>query len=333
MHATGEHDRSAAAITKVFHADDYFVLHPTIYMPDARTHGTFVPGAARRDPTGAPDEIYAHRSLIPNTTILFEVLMAGRSEWLMGDRFIRRRSQGFSIELVTQGRGELTVGRKRFILQPGDVFILHAGEQHVYRACSQEPFCKLFVSLDINAPVHQQALALLDLQNVSHVRLDPANVEHVAAAFERIIAALRDTPADGQQIASLATYEAIMFITHALHKQEQTQALVHQLELVVRYVLNHLHEPLKITSLARVAGTSPDYLNRLFVKYLGMRAHEWLLKLRMRVASELLAKSSSKIHEVAEQVGYDNPYAFTRAFTHVAGVTPKAFRRRAWKTR
>jgi AraC-like DNA-binding protein len=332
MHAPGKQDQPETAITKLFHADDYFVLHPTIYVPDARTHGTFVPGAARRDPTGAPDEIYAHRSLIPNTTILFEVVMAGRSEWLMGDRFTRRCSQGFSIELVTHGQGELVVGRKRFSLQPGDVFILHPGEQHVYRACSAEPFCKLFLALEVNAPVHRQALALFDLQSVSHVRLSPANVAHLASALDRVVAALRDAPADGQQIASLATYEAIMLVTRAVHKQEQTRALAHQVELVVRYVLHHLHEPLKITSLARVAGTSPDYLNRLFVKYLGMRAHEWLLKLRMRVASELLSKSSSKIHDVAEQVGYDNPYAFSRAFTHVAGITPKTFRRRAWKT-
>ncbi len=333
MHASGEQNRPATAITKVFHADDYFVLHPTIYVPDARTHGAFVPGTARRDLLDTPDEIYTHRSLIPNPTLLFEVAMAGRSEWLLGDRFTRRRSQGFSIELVTRGQGELIVGRKRFSLKPGDVFILHPGEQHVYRACSQEPFCKLFVTLENNAPVHQRAMALLDLQSVSHVRLSPADVGRLAAAFERIIAALRDTPADGQQLASLATYEAIMLVTRAVHKQEQTRTLAHQVELVVRYVLNHWHEPLKITGLARVAGTSPDYLNRLFVKYLGMRAHEWLLKLRIRIAAEMLCKTKLKIHEVGEAIAYDNAYAFTRAFKSVAGLTPKIYRQRAWKTR
>ncbi|MCX7003370.1 MAG: AraC family transcriptional regulator [bacterium] len=326
-------ERPAAVITRLFHAHDQVVLHPDVYFPDACKAGVFIPSAAGQGPADTPDEIYNSNALVPDPDLLFEVLMAGRSTWQSGDQFIRRNSHTFSVELVTHGQGELVVGRKHFALQPGDVFVLHPHERHVYRACSPEPFRKLFLVFDIVAEVHHRALELTGLQKVSRVRLTPATTPHVQALMERIISALRDAPADAMQRASLAAYELIILLGRAVRRHEDRQQIARQIEAVVQHVLDHLHEPLKVAQLARVVHTSPDYLNRLFIKHLGLHAHEWLVKLRMRVAAEMLCKTPWKVHEVAEQVGYEDAHTFTRTFKHVAGVTPKAYRLRAWKTR
>jgi len=86
-------------------------------------------------------------------------------------------------------------------------------------------------------------------------------------------------------------------------------------------------------SLSPKAGISPDYLSRLFIKHLGTNYQQWLLRLRMSVASRLLLHTMWKIYVIGERVGYGNAYAFTRAFRKVTGCTPEEFRRRSWNVR
>ncbi len=51
--------------------------------------------------------------------------------------------------------------------------------------------------------------------------------------------------------------------------------------------------------------------------------------LRMRQAMALLASESYTIETVAQQVGYDSPFAFSAAFKRHQGVSPSEYRQKA----
>lgn len=318
----------------VLHVQNYFVQHPNVFMPDVVRDGYFVPGKKRQGMAELPEDLYSMQWTEPANNLLFDVLFAGKSTWEYGDRYTRVRSNAFAIELVTQGRGELRVGRhKCYVLRPGDVFILHPNEQHTYRACSRTPFQKLFVTLSVNTAMHRAILAATPLAELSHVSLTVAMARQVRELMERIIGMVRDRGADARLQVSLLVCELITFLLQAVHQQAGVPALDTRLQAVMTHAIQHLHERLSMSDLAKVAGVTTGHLNRLFLKEVGMRAHEWLLKLRMLYASELMQKTHLAIHEIAARVGYDNPYAFTRAFRHVAGMTPMTYRRRMWRGR
>lgn len=324
-------DKHAIAL-RVLHLHDYFVQHPDVYLPKPLDDGVFYPAKARRGAATAPDEFYA--ALTPGDDLILHVDMAGSSEWVCGDRYTRVKARNLCIELVTQGRGELRVGEhKRFALQPDDVFVLHPGERHTYRACSRTPFKKLYVSLSASTPTQRAVLSATPLWQLSHLRLPPDAARRVRELIEHIIALLREAGADAATRCSIAAYELLVTLTRVARQQPGPQTLDPRLQAVMEFAIQHLSEPLSINDLARVAGVSPDYLTRLFVKGLGMRTHEWLVKLRMRFAAELLRKTHAPIHEIAAQAGYDNPYTFSRAFKQVAGISPLEYRARGWKQR
>lgn len=56
-----------------------------------------------------------------------------------------------------------------------------------------------------------------------------------------------------------------------------------------------------------------------------MKLHE---KMRMEEASRLLLNSGTSVGEIADQCGYADIYAFSRAFTRAVGVPPSAFKHR-----
>jgi AraC-like DNA-binding protein len=76
-----------------------------------------------------------------------------------------------------------------------------------------------------------------------------------------------------------------------------------------------------VEALARLAGTSPRTLHRLFQDTTGCGLGEWRIRARIRAALELLA-TGLPVGVVAHRVGYRTPSAFVAAFRKVLGTTP-----------
>ena len=89
---------------------------------------------------------------------------------------------------------------------------------------------------------------------------------------------------------------------------------------------------LGLQEVAAAVGYSPSYLSRLISRHLGRPLSEHLQSRRMEAAKHMLEHSESSVQAVAEQLGYADPAHFSRAFTKVVGLSPQAYRRRAWET-
>jgi AraC-like DNA-binding protein len=85
-----------------------------------------------------------------------------------------------------------------------------------------------------------------------------------------------------------------------------------------------------VEALARLAGTSPRTLHRLFQATAGCSLGEWRLRARIRAALELLA-TGIPVGVVANRVGYRTPSAFVAAFRKVLGTTPAQVFSTGWR--
>nr|MDQ2687456.1 helix-turn-helix transcriptional regulator [Armatimonadota bacterium] len=88
----------------------------------------------------------------------------------------------------------------------------------------------------------------------------------------------------------------------------------------------HLAHPWTVADLANVAGTSGEHLRRLCRSQMGRSPMRHVAHLRMRRAAALLSTQSYTVEAVAEQVGYENPFAFSTAFKRSLGLSPSDYR-------
>lgn len=95
-----------------------------------------------------------------------------------------------------------------------------------------------------------------------------------------------------------------------------------------RYVLDRLAEPLTVSGVARAVGVSREYLHRLFRQYEGEPPQTWIQRHRIAYAANLLQGQGRSVKQVARALGWDDPYAFSRAFKRVTGVPPSQMLRR-----
>jgi AraC-like DNA-binding protein len=84
----------------------------------------------------------------------------------------------------------------------------------------------------------------------------------------------------------------------------------------------------KITSaeMAKAAGTSVRGLERAFLRDYGLSPQQYLRRLRMQTACQLLVSSSLALAQVADRCGFADQSHFTRDFRSLTGVTPRAYR-------
>lgn len=95
---------------------------------------------------------------------------------------------------------------------------------------------------------------------------------------------------------------------------------------VTKWVEEHYMEQLSVQSLADMANLTPAYLCVLFKQKTGMTVNEYITKVRMEQAKELLSGTQKHLYEICYSVGYLSPAYFSRLFRKYTGYTPREWR-------
>lgn len=94
----------------------------------------------------------------------------------------------------------------------------------------------------------------------------------------------------------------------------------------IEYIENNYSKNIKIQDLANYIGISRTHLTSCFKKSLNVSPQLYLLTYRLDQACRLLKTTSLSISEIATQIGYDDPLAFSKQFKHYKGISPKVYR-------
>ena len=74
-------------------------------------------------------------------------------------------------------------------------------------------------------------------------------------------------------------------------------------------------------------GFTRSYFTTIFHKYTGLSPREYILQCRFRNGCRLLTETDLTVQQIAEQVGYEDYMAFSKAFRKKYGMSPTAYRR------
>jgi len=96
---------------------------------------------------------------------------------------------------------------------------------------------------------------------------------------------------------------------------------------VRRFIELNFASPITLPELARQAGLSVPHFCAGFKRHFGVPAIEYVIRQRMHQAAYLLQDRNVRVRDVADRVGVESPYYFSRLFKKHFGVGPRAFRR------
>jgi transcriptional regulator GlxA family with amidase domain len=95
-----------------------------------------------------------------------------------------------------------------------------------------------------------------------------------------------------------------------------------------RKVNENLKDDWNLDRMSKIVCMSPVHFSRICRKYYETSPVHAVAVLRMQRAGELLSLTDWTLGEIAANVGYENPFAFSTAFKRIMGAPPKAYRKR-----
>lgn len=106
----------------------------------------------------------------------------------------------------------------------------------------------------------------------------------------------------------------------------QEKGYVTKVQEALRYIDQHLQDPLSLRETAEALHMNSSYLSVLFKEQTGLTFSEYLTHRRIQRARELLLGTSMPVAEIAEQVGYQTARYFVKVFRSLEGQSPGQYR-------
>jgi AraC-like DNA-binding protein len=231
-----------------------------------------------------------------------------------------------AVEFVAQGRGFLHILGREHKLLPGMLFAYGPDIPHRISCDSRAPLWKYFVAFSGN-----MAEALVKkLQSLGPVRA--MRGEFVQMWFEQLLEiggaqaagdANADTPRTMALLVELIVRHATVEAPPAGARTLMSRAVYERCLMLLR--ANFLTLP-SAEALARMAYLDVAYMTRLFQYHGSESPYRMLVRLKIDHAANLIITESRKLEGIGAEVGFPNPYHFSRVFKRVHGMSPRAFR-------
>ncbi|HPA19343.1 MAG TPA: AraC family transcriptional regulator [Verrucomicrobiae bacterium] len=251
------------------------------------------------------------------------VVACGGLEHCAPDYRIDRRTFPFlSVEFVARGRGSIRLGRKSHTLTPGTAFAYGPGIAQRITADPNDPPVKYFVDFS-----GREALPLL-----KRCGLPPGTLIRTSAPSQ-LLGIFDDLVRTGQSGSAFARPICALLVELLLHRIAETArptdavapAAFATYERCRRHMQAHFLRLGSVEDAARECHVDPAYLSRLFRRFDRQTPHVFMMHAKMQFAAERLRVPGIMVKEVAADVGFADPFQFSRAFKAVYGVSPSEF--------
>lgn len=105
-------------------------------------------------------------------------------------------------------------------------------------------------------------------------------------------------------------------------KEKRSDKFVH---MAKRYIHEHYKEKLTLSDIADHLKISPGYLSTSFSNYMNRTISDYIAEVKIEHAKELIDSGQYLIYEIANQLGFENAYYFSKVFKKVTGMSPKNY--------
>ena len=110
--------------------------------------------------------------------------------------------------------------------------------------------------------------------------------------------------------------------------EEQSAPPAVRIRRSLEYLYRNYAEPVRLEQLAQLEHLSPSRYSAVFRQCMGMSPQHFLISLRIRNAADLMRRTDLSVKQIAQAVGYDDPFYFSSLFKQKTGLSPSCYQKR-----
>lgn len=229
--------------------------------------------------------------------------------------------------LCVGGGGFVVVNGQENHLQAGELLIIPRESEHTYWAADHNPWSIYWMHFlgeesdyyleRIPGPGH---VVPVDVNTqLEAVRLFRDCMDALESGYS--LPTLIYAAQSARHILSLLLFRNQSF---PMPRKEENSRV--RLEGTFEFMQKQLHEKLSLADFAQNAGLSVTHFSELFREQTGQSPMAYFTQLKVRTACRLLDLTTRPVKVVAINVGYNDPYYFSRVFKKIMGLSPENYR-------
>ncbi|WP_319560440.1 AraC family transcriptional regulator [Marispirochaeta sp.] len=233
----------------------------------------------------------------------------------------------FLLHYIIEGEGLYTVGKKNYTLRKHHAFLIYPDITTYYKADHNSPWKYIWIGFG-----GTKALEYLRFANFNETKLvnEFNNERALIECVNGMLEASQLTAAN-----SLIRESYLMrFLATLIQEQQINDTASHSydysskvyIDHAIEFIEHNFHQNIRIKDIADYIGINRSYLTCIFKKQLQVSPQEYLINFRMDKAAGLLKTTNLSINSVALKSGYEDPFAFSKTFKKIHGVSPKFYR-------
>lgn len=257
------------------------------------------------------------------------------------NRVTERHSHDFlEFVYVLGGSAEHTINDRSTIISKGDYFLINIRSTHEYRAISGEEdfsvinclFRPSFIEKSLSDRGGLEEILndfLVEFGHGRDVRDITDGSYHDADGFVGTLMRRMLEEYEGRRRGSREILRHLLIcllVCLARNEGDAVGAAPGIARAVKKYVAENYMRPLRLSTISRELNFSLTYTSLSFRRETDMSFRDYLTKVRVEKAADLLRLTDKTVAEIASLVGYEDDTFFYRAFRRCLGVTPSRYR-------
>lgn len=241
------------------------------------------------------------------------------------DRVIRPRGYPYYHYIQTEtGAGKVEIDGRHYTLKEQEGMLIAPFVRHSYEKTTDEWYT-LFATFTGTA---ENVLPQM-LGNRRFILTGAEQGKRIAELISGCIDICNASPAD-EAALSVECYRLLVYFTEKSSAEQTAEDPLYQryVDPVIREIERNYSLGLTVEELSRMVFITPQYLSRLFRRFLGCSTYEYLTSCRIGKAKQLLITDPRlEIQDIARKTGFSDASHFIAVFKKMTGFTPMEFRR------
>ncbi len=254
------------------------------------------------------------------------------------------RHEFYEMVYMKKGNAIFEIAGYQAVLGPNDIVIIKPNQPHKFIVKS-ESGCE-FIVLSFKFQSHLDSefseVSLEDFLNFvssgesgAFIQLKVSQKNDIITLLNRILKEKESKEIGSGFLNYLLIMELFVLISRALKMEwensikDKSLKLKELIHISVNYINNNFERDISLGDIAKFVFLSSSYFIRAFKEEMGISPINYLLKVRVERAKELLADTDLKISDIALNVGFSNQQRFNEIFKKYAGMTPLHYRKQA----